>query len=84
MVGEELIISNDATASELVETLHGFIENLIRRDFQTYLNLLYRIDVSEKAMVHTEAQDLHRIAEHATREILKKEWQKIYFRNKNL
>ena len=46
-----------------------------------YLNLLYIIDVPEKVVKAIEATDVVEISEQVTFEILKREWQKVWFRN---
>jgi len=68
---------------ELVIQLSKVIENLMKSDFQTYLNLLYRIDISESKMREIDEIDTERIAQKVTSFILKREWQKVWFKNRN-
>ena len=44
----QLRISHDADRNEQLAALSKFIGDLIPTDFQKLLNLLYRVDVSEK------------------------------------
>jgi hypothetical protein len=68
---------------ELVIQLSKVIENLMKSDFQTYLNLLYRIDISESKMIEIDEIDTEKIAQKVTSFILKREWQKVWFKNRN-
>ncbi len=53
---------------------------LIMEKFTDYLNLLYIVDVPEKVVKAIEATDVVEISEKVTFEILKREWQKVWFR----
>ena len=55
---------------------------LIQFKFAEYLNLLYIIDVSEAEIKKLDGSDLIQLAEQVTFLILKREWQKVWFRNK--
>lgn len=58
------------------------IYNLIQHKFAEYLNLLYIIDVPEKDIKALNGNDIAELAEQVTFLILKREWQKVWFRNK--
>ncbi len=55
---------------------------LIQHKFTEYLNLLYIIDVPEKEVKSLNGNDLVELSEQVTFLILKREWQKVWFRNK--
>lgn len=54
---------------------------LIMEKFPDYLNLLYIVDVPENVVKSIEATDVVEISEQVTFEILKREWQKVWFRH---
>jgi hypothetical protein len=62
--------------------LHEKIYRLIQYKFAEYLNLLYIIDVSEEEVKKMDGSDLVVLAEQVSFLILKREWQKVWFRNK--
>lgn len=68
--------------SELKIQLHEKIYRLIQYKFAEYLNLLYIIDVPEEAIKKLDGSNLVLLAEQVTFLILKREWQKVWFRNK--
>jgi hypothetical protein len=67
---------------ELKIQLHEKIYRLIQYKFAEYLNLLYIIDVSEEEIKKLDGSDLVILAEEVAFLILKREWQKVWFRNK--
>jgi hypothetical protein len=67
---------------ELLIQLHEKIYRLIQFKFAEYLNLLYIIDVSEEQIKKLDGSDLVALAENVAFLILKREWQKVWFRNK--
>lgn len=68
--------------NELKIQLHEKIYRLIQYKFAEYLNLLYIIDVSEDEIKKLDGSDLVVLAEEVAFLILKREWQKVWFRNK--
>jgi hypothetical protein len=66
---------------ELKIQLHEKIYRLIQYKFAEYLNLLYIIDVSEEEVKKLDGSDLVVLAEQVAFLILKREWQKVWFRN---
>lgn len=67
---------------DLKVQLHEKIYKLIQYKFAEYLNLLYIIDVSEAQIKQLDGSDLVDLAEQVTFLILKREWQKVWFRNR--
>lgn len=68
--------------SELKIQLREKIYRMIQCKFAEYLNLLYIIDVSEDQIKKLDGSDLLILAENVAFLILKREWQKVWFRNK--
>ena len=68
--------------NELKIQLHEKIYRLIQYKFAEYLNLLYIIDVAEDQIKKLDGSDLVILAENVAFLILKREWQKVWFRNK--
>ncbi|MEN2398233.1 hypothetical protein GKZ90_0000460 [Flavobacterium sp. MC2016-06] len=66
---------------ELKIQLHEKIYRMIQYKFAEYLNLLYIIDVSENEIKQLDGSDLVVLAEQVAFLILKREWQKVWFRN---
>lgn len=67
---------------DLMVQLHEKVYRLIQYKFAEYLNLLYIIDVSEEQIKKLDGSDLVVLSEQVAFLILKREWQKIWFRNK--
>ena len=67
---------------ELKIQLHEKIYRMIQYKFAEYLNLLYIIDVSEEQIKNLDGSDLVILAENVAFLILKREWQKVWFRNR--
>ncbi|MDP5157783.1 MAG: hypothetical protein NWQ07_04305 [Flaviramulus sp.] len=88
-LNKDLLLANinldfheDVLPSSLKLILHEKIYKLIQEKFTEYLNLLYIIDVPEKAVKALDGEDLLKLSEDVSFLILKREWQKVWFRNK--
>jgi len=68
--------------NELKVQLHEKIYRLIQYKFAEYLNLLYIIDVPEESVKQLDGSDLVELSEQVAFLILKREWMKVWFRNK--
>jgi hypothetical protein len=79
---ESVDFSNSISPIDLKIQLHEKIYKLIQNKFAEYLNLLYIIDVSEEQIKKLDGSDILELAEQVTFLILKREWQKVWFRNK--
>lgn len=66
---------------ELKLKLHETIFKLIQTNFSDYLNLLYIIDVSENQIKQLDGSDTLKLSEEVTFLILKREWQKVWYKN---
>jgi hypothetical protein len=67
---------------DLKTLLHEKIYRLIQNKFTEYLNLLYIIDVSEDEIKKLDGSDISELSVQVAFLILKREWQKVWFRNK--
>ncbi len=75
---------NESTSpDDLVNQVYDLLVHLMTVDFKTYLNFLYRIDISEPTLRDISDTDPKRIAEKVTILVLKREWQKVSFRNRS-
>ncbi len=79
---EPIDIPLQSTAMELKTILHEKIYKLIQFKFAEYLNLLYIIDVSEEEVKKLDGSDILELSKQVSFLILKREWQKVWFRNK--
>lgn len=70
------------TPIQLKEELSKIILNLLTNSYDDYLNLMYRIDVSEKELAILKAENLETTIEQITFLILKREYQKVWFKNR--
>lgn len=68
--------------NELKIQLHEKIYRLIQYKFAEYLNLLYIIDVPEDQVKKLDGSDIVILSEQVAYLILRREWQKVWFRNK--
>ena len=82
LANEAVDFPMSSTPEELKLQLHEKIYRLIQYKFAEYLNLLYIIDVSEAEIKKLDGSDLVMLAEQVAFLILKREWQKVWFRNK--
>lgn len=72
----------DIAAKDLKSLLHEKIYFLILEKFQTYLNLLYIVDIPESEIKKLIALDAVDSSSVVCFLILKREWQKVWFRHK--
>ncbi len=67
---------------ELKIQLHEKVYRLIQYKFTEYLNLLYIIDVPEDQIKKLDGSDISELAKQVAFLILKREWMKVWFRNR--
>jgi hypothetical protein len=82
LANEPIDFPKSTTPYELKVQLHEKIYRMLHYKFAEYLNLLYIIDVSEEQMKKLDGSDLVQLSEDVSFLILKREWQKVWFRNK--
>ncbi|WP_430614075.1 hypothetical protein [Flavobacterium sp. JP2137] len=78
------VLKRVTTAAALVEELHGQLLRLAETDGSKFSSLLYRIDVSEAVVDELQLRGLNfdDYLWELTFVILRREWQKVCFRNK--
>ncbi len=82
MCGVNAWIDEDFSPGEVVRRLKEILDGLVRDDFQAFLNLLYRVDVPQSNMSRSEDSSFSDYIERSTYELLKREWQKVWIRNR--
>jgi len=82
LANEVIDIPLDVFPLHFKECIQEKVYKLIQNKFAEYLNLLYIIDVSENEIKKLDGSDLYELSEQVTFLILKREWQKVWFRNK--
>lgn len=75
-------LEEEISPSNLKLLLHETIYKLIQENFSEYLNLLYIVDVSEKQVKALDGSDTLKLSEAVSFLILKRVWQKVWFRNR--
>ena len=82
MCGVNAGIDEEFSPGEVVRRLKEILHGLVRDDFQAFLNLLYRVDVPQSKMSRSEDSSFSDYIERSTYELLKREWQKVWIRNR--
>jgi hypothetical protein len=82
LANEPVDFPASTTPDELKVQLHEKIYRLIHYRFAEYLNLLYIIDVPENQIKQLDGSDLVELAKEVSFLVLKREWQKVWFRNR--
>lgn len=82
LANEAIDFPKSTSPIELKVQLHEKIYRLIQYRFAEYLNLLYIIDVSESEIKNLDGSDISILSEQVAFLVLKREWQKVWFRNR--
>lgn|SRR5690606_18016438 len=82
LANEPVDFPKSTTPYELKVQIHEKIYRLIRDRYADFLNLLYIIDVAENQMRSLDGSDIESLSEQVAYLVLKREWQKVWFRNK--
>lgn len=82
LANESVDFDTEITPINLKLGVQDKIYYLIQHKFAEYLNLLYIIDVPEKDIKALNGSDIAELAEQVAFLVLKREWQKVWFRNK--
>ncbi|OYX28060.1 MAG: hypothetical protein B7Z06_02670 [Flavobacteriales bacterium 32-35-8] len=78
----DLDFHEDILPTSLKFILHETIYKLIQEKFTDYLNLLYIVDVPENKIKALNGNDTLKLSEDVMFLILKREWQKVFLKNK--
>lgn len=82
LANESLDFEITISPIDLKIQLQEKIYKLIQYKFAEYLNLLYIIDVPENQIKSLDGSDINELSEQVSFLILKREWQKVWFRNR--
>ena len=82
LANESIDIPDNTSPDNLKVILHEKIYRLIQYKFAEYLNLLYIVDVSETEIKKLDGSDISELSGQVAFLILKREWQKVWFRSK--
>lgn len=66
---------------DLFREIQRLLVEKLQYSFNEYVSLLYAVDVSENEVRKADLEDIQDIARYATYLILKREWQKVWYRN---
>ncbi|WP_291274377.1 hypothetical protein [Flavobacterium sp.] len=80
LANESIDLPSSILPFEFKNRVHEKLLYLIQHKFTEYLNLLYIIDVSESEIKKIDGSDLVQLAEQVAFLVLKREWQKVWFR----
>lgn len=80
LANEPVDFPKSTSPDELKIQLHEKVYRLIQYRFAEYLNLLYIIDVPEDQVKKLDGSDISELAGQVAFLILKREWQKVWFR----
>lgn len=73
-------ISENATPEGIKKYLEDLIFSLLNTDYDSYLKLLYIVDVSEHKLKQLHGGDFKVLSEQLCFQILLREWQKVWYR----
>ena len=80
LAGIEQSFDLDCTPLKLAQELQKMVVKLINNDFDNYLNLLYRVDISEIEIKKLDGSNIEKMTEQIVYLLLKREWQKVWFK----
>lgn len=75
-----LQFEDEVTPNLMFEALQEVVFNLIQEKFNDYLNLLYIVDVPERDIKRLDGSDVLQLSKMVTFLILKREWQKVWYK----
>jgi hypothetical protein len=78
----ELQIPITILPKDLVVTLTLFLKDLMLYRYADYLNLMYIVDISENQLKQLDQIATEKIPQETTLLFLKREWQKVYYKNR--
>lgn len=82
LANTELQFPANTNPDNLTSGLANFLTELIQHRFSDYLNLLYVVDVSEREAKQITSTNLEDVVLKITFLILKREWKKVWYKNK--
>lgn len=82
LTGIQINIDQQTSPQNLIEIISQSVYQLLHNHFDTFMQLLYRIDISEHLMSSDTVDSAENVTQKATFEIIKREWQKVQWREK--
>ncbi len=82
MAALDIEFPTDISPASLVDNLQVHVELLLYKQYDDYLNFMYRVDVQEADLLKLNGLLPKDLIKEITFLILKREWQKVYFRSK--
>ena len=82
LANESIDVPTSIFPFEFKNLVQEKIYKLIQYKFAEYLNLLYIIDVPEDQIKKLDGTDVVELSEQVAFLVIKREWQKVWFRNK--
>lgn len=82
LANESVDFPLDIEPANLKFELSDKVYRLIQYKFAEYLNLLYIVDVPEEQIKKLDGSDIVELSQQVAFLILKREWMKVWFRNK--
>ena len=82
LANEGIDLPKSVSPLELKIQIEEKIYRMIQYKFAEYLNLLYIIDVPEEEIKKLDSADFAVLAQNVAFLILKRQWQKVWFRNR--
>jgi len=79
LIGQTIEINEFIEPADFIKEVYQQIHHLLRHSFDTYLQLLYRVDIPEKLM-NFNTQNSDNIAKTTIFYILHREWEKVKLR----
>ncbi|WP_457617331.1 hypothetical protein [Lutibacter sp.] len=70
----------DIAFEDLKESVRDFLVRLIENEYDSYLNLIYRVDISEKELKNINETNLINTINQITYLFLKREYQKVWIK----
>lgn len=76
----EYVIVKDCNPELLKQKLELIVAKLVNNEFDSFLNLLYRVDLSEHKITELSKENQEIYITSISYLILKREWQKVWFK----
>ena len=77
----DVVFDNSISPNYLKEKVQNIVLELLNNDYDSYLKLLYIIDVSEYKLKRLNGGDFVVLSEQICFEILLRVWEKVWYRN---
>jgi len=82
LAGLSIGVENNLPPKELQQEVYTIVTHLINTNFEGFLSLLYRIDLSEEKIKSISKDDFDSYINQVSFLILKREWMKVWYRKK--